>query len=579
MSSDAGGGGRFERTATIAAIVMLAAALAASEASRFAASQKATALEARVATAETEAQSALKAVIAPEIIADVDKSVYMVLTKDGYVGTAFVIDRDRGVLATAAHVASALKLSADKKIAVVNRTSKRPLPVIGVKIHSGYGAFKVIAEEYQPFRPDSPALNPEIVALHDLANDAALLLVDPIDSKSGENLLGPSMKIAGEDELLALAPGDAIASVGFPVDVITVSGTPDVSASSRGERGTIAAMIAPIDAVEDAGDRRAQNLIVHRMATAPGSSGGPLVNAKGEVIGITSHGFDSPLSNGDSVAQRAEVLFDMLEPLREEEMVARYYAPLWKKRLERWLRAKDILPFTVYALNVKGAVKKPEATLKDVDFSADMPFDQTLRDARFGPVTRSFVVPATDLPGAAKTEALSAKISARASPSFTFNSTGEYATATIPLPRNRSHAVFAFDYAVTYAPDGFCALDLYHRKIGEPTMSALRARALPIFAVKNEGVEGSTVHQFVFRRAPCEGAAPEFFYGVVSWDEPAAAKAVTTAALLQPPPSDAPVKDQLLHAAAATENFANCNVKILNRTDRCIQIIKASEPG
>ncbi|MHA7871830.1 MAG: S1 family peptidase, partial [Hyphococcus sp.] len=267
-----------DRLLLVVVVFVLTVALALSEIARFGQAKRADTLEERVEMAALSADAALKAVITPETLSAAEPSVYMVVNNNQHYGSAFVLDRERGILATAAHVAVGLDFQdADANFTVINRYSKKPLRVRATKIHAGFDVFRRIIEDYQPIDPESPVRSPRQKRVIDIADDAALLFVDPFDPDTGENLLGPDLPLASEASLKALAPGDPIAVIGFPVDTIT-SNIQEDSAAARVERGVVSAMLSPIDLVENAGDAVTQNLIVHRMAAAPGNSGGPILN-------------------------------------------------------------------------------------------------------------------------------------------------------------------------------------------------------------------------------------------------------------------------------------------------------------
>ena len=68
------------------------------------------ALKAEIAEVKQQTSAALAAVIRPEIIDAANKSVYLITDNGNPVAAAFVVDRDKGILATAAHTAESLRL-------------------------------------------------------------------------------------------------------------------------------------------------------------------------------------------------------------------------------------------------------------------------------------------------------------------------------------------------------------------------------------------------------------------------------------------------------------------------------------
>ncbi|MFN0024552.1 MAG: serine protease [Parvularculaceae bacterium] len=539
---------RTEKIFFASALALLAAALALSEAARFGDRAARQSLTAELAETKRKADAALSAVIAPAVLSQADKSVYMIVNERGFIGTAFVVDRERGVLATAAHVAAALPLEDDDHpIRAINQFTGKQLKVRIARKHAGYGAFTRIAERYQPVDPESEVVNPRAIALADYANDAALLIVDPIDGDTGKNILGPDLPIAPEESLYALKAGDAIAVIGFPGDVLT-QGIADKSAASRIERGVIAAMISPIDLADQSGDVSGRNLIVHRMATAPGTSGGPIINGAGAVVGINTHGLSSPFSNGDKLGQRAEVLYDLLASLREEIAIDRVYAPDWRRRLARWKMARDVIPYThYYAAKLDKDPKLAELKIAGVDFDAPAPFRSQIVDLAFNATQDSYTIYAADLasviapttikasaaqPGAGPPTNTPAnnRLLAQSTPLFRMAQPGEFREMIFDLPADEHHILYAFDYAVnTYS--GYCPVAIHHREIGKAELIVGRAAGSPSVRIEPGGANGARKRiQAVFHRPACPTSS-SFFAGVVSWKPELPAKLPETGKL------------------------------------------------
>jgi V8-like Glu-specific endopeptidase len=547
-----------------AAIFLLAGALALSEAARFGERGAQKKLAAELNETRENADAALSAVIAPETLSEADKSVYMIATDRTFIGTAFVIDRDRGVLATAAHVAEALPLEDDDHtIRAINQFTGKQLRVRIAKQHAGYGAFTRVAERYQPVDPESPVVNPRAIALADYANDAALLIVDPIDIDTGENILGPNLPIAAEDELYKLKAGDAIAVIGFPADMLT-AGVADKSAASRIERGVIAAMVSPIDLADQSADVKGRNLIVHRMATAPGTSGGPIINGKGEVVGINTHGLSSPFSNGDKMGQRAEVLYDLLAALREEIQIDKVYAPDWRRRLARWKKAREVIPYMHYYVSrLDKDAKLAELQVAGVDYEAPAPFRSQVVDLKFDDARESYTVYAADLaapviaqPVQAASSGGANRLTAQATPLFRLPQAGEYREMVFDLPADEQHILYAFDYAVnTYY--GFCPTAIHYRELGKSELILGRPAGSPSVKIEATGAAGTRKRvQALFHRPNC-ATSSDFFAGVISWKP-------------ETPPAPPPARTAV--AVDAVLQRASCAVG----ADGCVRTLKAS---
>jgi len=560
--------GRVEPLLVGAVILLLAGALALSEAARFQDRGSHKALAAELAQTRANADAALSAVIAPGVLANADHSVYMIVTDRTFIGTAFVIDRERGVLATAAHVAEALPLEDDDHpIRAINQFTGKQLKVRIAKKHAGYGAFTRVAERHQPVDPESPAVNPRAIALADYANDAALLIVDPIDGDTGENILGPSLPIAPEEDLYKLKAGDAIAVIGFPSDMLT-SGIADKSAASRIERGVIAAMVSPIDLADQSADVAGRNLIIHRMATAPGTSGGPIINGKGEIVGINTHGLSSPFSNGDKMGQRAEVLYDLLAALREEIQIDKVYAPDWRRRLSRWKKAREVIPYThYYATRLDRNPALAELQIAGIDFEAPAPFRSQIVNLAFDDARESYTIYAADLsppaiarPVRAASAGAANRLSAQSTPLFRLSQSGEFREMVFDLPADEQHVLYAFDYAVN-TNYGFCPVAIHHREIGKSELILGRPAGSPSVKIEATGPAGARKRvQAVFHRPNC-ATSSDFFAGVISW------KPET------PPAAPSGPAARTASAVEALLTKAACGV---SDGDGCVRTLKAS---
>lgn len=86
--------------------------------------------------------------------------------------------------------------------------------------------------------------------------------------------LPPDLKPATLSSAATLSPGDLVVSVGFPFGVGPSASAGVVSGLGR--------------EFQDNGRATLKNLIQFDASTNPGNSGGPLVNASGEVVGITT---------------------------------------------------------------------------------------------------------------------------------------------------------------------------------------------------------------------------------------------------------------------------------------------------
>jgi len=565
-------------------VFLLAAALAFSEFSRLGQSKNVEQLETRLDIAESDASAALEAIIPPSLLANAEQSVYLVIANNQHNGSAFVLDRDKGILVTAAHVASDFDFNdPEQEYSIINRHSGKPLRIRAAQVHAGFDVFRSIVAAYQPIDPESSIFSPRHKRIIDIADDAALLFVDPIDPETGENLLGPALALASEEKLAALSSGDPIAVIGYPIDTITSNILLD-SAAARVERGVIATMLSPIDLVEDAGDSVTQNLIVHRMAAAPGNSGGPILNRDSEIIGISSHGHDSRHSNGDSLAQRADVIYDMITPFREQDGLERTYIPDWNKRLGKWPKAADILPYSSYRLFAKiDGERMPRSTkIGELEIVEDPPFTATTFAPDFPDITDKFVLYAADLESEAidETEAGDEDKNARKSrrttvankPVFVIEDSGAYAHYSLYFSKRQNYAIFAFDYSMAWDTAGYCPLTIFYRRKGEAVLRSTRKTRVPsVFIAKTDDGDADSNFDIIVKRGQCDAQNKEYLFGIVSWkpdDESAAAQAsLVTRRGKKILASFSDNNDRLT-------NLIHCNIEALGDRAQCEQAIK-----
>jgi len=518
---------RGERNLIIIVLLILAVIVGYSEFARQRGDREArardTVLADDIALVRQEAKAAFSALIPQHVVTRTNASVYAIVVNNNLQGTAFVVDRENGVLATAAHVADTLPLGEEgARTELLNRFNGPALAVTDRRNHAGYGAFRILIEDYQPVRPHTPILRPQILPLRDLAFDAALIMVDPIDPATGENRLGPDLPISSREDLLALSAGAPIAVLGFPYDTLDNSFAA-ASAVSRVDRGVISAMIAPLDNAAAAADPVISNLIIHRLSTAGGNSGSPIINAAGEVIGIHTHGIASTSSNADGAAQRADVLYDLLIEGRDQQRLSEIFIPAWTRLLSYWRSARDVLPWSFY-LEHSDPDGAEERLVSEIDFTAATPFSIVTQALEFGEAQDRHIIHAADLAATATTTTGAAEANtlalapAEQFPVFKIEQAGRYAQSEFTIDRSKNTILFAFDYSLRRR-NGFCLLTTYSRRQGERRLAIQNARpAAELFLPAGEA--GEETYSLTFhRQKDCDPASNSFYAGAISWDD------------------------------------------------------------
>lgn len=466
--------------------------------------------------ARAESAAAMSAVITPETLAEAEKAVFKVNLKGGGHGTAFVIDRKNGVLATAAHVAELFDEN-DPNLSVVNRYSGGPIPVKAVKIHRGYGELNRVVHEYGPVDPAAPIVLPKLAQISSNPLDVALLFVDPIDKETGESRLPAELKIAPEASLYGLKGGDVVAIIGFPGDAVTDGLGPE-SASSRVERGVVGALISPIDHRAYADDPKTNYLVATRIDFVGGNSGGPLINGSGEVVGVSTSG-----TRRDGVSQRADVLLDLLDPVREARRLAEVYRPDWRRRLEQWPRAEALLPHAFYLRWKRGALKDPQdpapKMLGEIDAGIERPFAVTTVTLALGEFAPRFIARTPDLEPKASTAQKPSAAASQPIRAVLFDQPGQYAAARIELSPDRTHGVYVWDAGLVFG-SGECVAELYLRRVGEQAFRGPSNAAPAAIVVRESDQKGlSASFDAVIRRKACYQKSQDLRLGVVSWTD------------------------------------------------------------
>ncbi len=399
--------------------------------------------DARLAKQDATVASLAASVITPEVIAKAKASLYLVLANGAPDATAWMVDRKRGIVATNNHVAQ--HFGEGMKLSVANRETTVPIRIIGVEDHKAYAALEAAMKAYAPTKPPLAGGPPPAAHLDVRPFDVALMQLDMNAVEAQHIVLGPDLPIASQADLEGLKAGDPIALLGYPSAEATDTlrdQVPDV----RTDTGVISALSNYFPVPDDRDDARGRWLVVHRMLTAPGNSGSPIINAKGEAIAIESAHIvsASPDQFGERIAHRADLVRDLLGQFDTDRRIDELYRPEWEWRLGHFAPASEAIP-----AYLRARLSRPD---NGASYVVTRHFGDFLWEYDWA------FPPDTD-PEDRKTPPASLVV--RPMPTIRITGEGYYSEQALAISPDREYVLYAYDYQPEDDP---CPITAYYRR-------------------------------------------------------------------------------------------------------------------
>ena len=231
-------------------------------------------------------------------------------------GTAWAVAP--ATLATNAHVAEKFNEIGGRATMLIRSASRNgedpvDIPVRGIELHPGYGEFAELWKGYVPVRFNA-VKDMERVRSAGSGCDVALLTV------SDDAPLGPALRLAGRETQSALAAGEAVGYVGYPMENMAVEGVNLQRPTPQMQFGRLTAITTDFNTSEnEATPGRLNTLLQHSLPATGGASGSPVLNEQGEVVGMLSAVNFAMLGNrriptgvGVNFAQRANLVSELI---------------------------------------------------------------------------------------------------------------------------------------------------------------------------------------------------------------------------------------------------------------------------
>lgn len=285
--------------------------------------------------------------ISTDVRQRLSRSAFLALKKDANgntrgVGTAWPVGPN--LLATNAHVAEIRdQLGSGEAMEVRSPGANgKTYRVVEHRLHPGFRAFSAYVNQDAVMVPSYRGF--QRLTVNQLGSyDVAILRVEEELPKDA------ILELASDEELRKLSPGDPLALAGFPMENIIGSPVQALSPTPEVQVGNVTAFT---DFFMLPTEFEQSRLIHHNLPTAGGSSGSPLVNAAGRVVGLLNAGnmffinmnsqnLRVPSAAMINYAQRVDMLRPLIsgDPEKELEKDRAY----WAQQIANFKRGIDVL--------------------------------------------------------------------------------------------------------------------------------------------------------------------------------------------------------------------------------------------
>ena len=260
---------------------------------------------------ESKSENQIQELSVEEIISTANQSVYSIgINSNGKligIGTGFSISETQ--LLTNAHVIRAIE----------------------ELIYAGGDSYEFVAVKNGSFLGDVDTKILENYRIHQLYDDSNSYSPDFGVFEFSQPTFNNYLKLASEKISSELQVGQTIHTVGFPGELNDLNTVQPLSTYKDG----VVSSLRPFDPSLQISNNYSNVVIQHSAATTPGTSGSPIINSEGEVVGIHNSGIMLPIYTGNSIerVEKGDLSFgiriDMMNGLFQSEEKMLSLAPVF----------------------------------------------------------------------------------------------------------------------------------------------------------------------------------------------------------------------------------------------------------